>query len=107
MKNALQAIGRFLTALGQRAIREPVLLFGAIGASIAAWMPQLVDTDLEKAAVAAILIYLQRTFSTSKAGAQDQVATAAQAARHEALADVASLTPKPAPRVRKAVKKKP
>lgn len=92
-----------LIRIGQRMMREPVLLFGAVGAAVAAWLPQLVDTDLEKAAVAAILLYLQRTFSTSKANAADQVSAAADAARDRALADVASLS---APTRARATRKK-
>lgn len=80
-----------LRALGARLIREPVLLFGAMGAVIAAWLPFLVDTEVETAAVAAVLLWLQRSFSTSKANAADQIADASEKARAEALADVASL----------------
>lgn len=105
MTKIIEALARAAQALSRRGIREPVLLFGAIGASIAAWAPQLVDTDKEVAAVAAITLYLQRRFSTSRANAEDQVATAATAARHEALADVASLkAPAPARRARKTTK---
>lgn len=95
---------KVLQMIGSRLIREPVLLFGAIAASIAAWLPQLVDTDLEKAAVAAILLYLQRSFSTSKANLDDQVNAAQDAARDKALADVASLKA-PAKPVKKTAKK--
>lgn len=65
-----------LAALLDRIAREPVLGFGAIGLSITAWAPSLVDNDAKKAAVAGILLWLQRTFSTSKKTAEENVTTA-------------------------------
>lgn len=59
-----------------RASREPVLGFGAIGLGITAWWPALVDNDAKKAAVGGILLYLQRIFSTSKKSADENVANA-------------------------------
>lgn len=87
-----------LKAFLERLAREPVLLFGAVGLSITAWAPSLVDTDPEKAAVAAILLFLQRAFSTSKRTVEETVDQARSAARDGALADVASLKAPAKPR---------
>lgn len=65
-----------LKALYDRASREPVLFFGAVGLSITAWEPAWVATDAKKAAVAGILLYLQRIFSTSKKSADENIAIA-------------------------------
>lgn len=54
-----------------RISREPVLGFGAIGLAITAWVPSWVNGDAKKAAVAGILLWLQRTFSTSKKSADE------------------------------------
>lgn len=65
-----------LKGLFDRAAREPVLFFGAVGLSITAWAPQLIDTDAKKAAMAGIILYLQRVFSSSKKAAEEQLAAA-------------------------------
>lgn len=80
-----------LKGLIDRAAREPVLGFGAVGLSITAWWPQFVDNDAKKAAVTGILLFLQRIFSSSKKTAEEQVGAAkaeAQQAKVDAKADV-------------------
>lgn len=71
-----------------RIAREPVLGFGAVALSITAWAPGWVDTDAKKAAMAGILIWLQRTFSTSKKTADEQTESAKYigAVQHQAIA---------------------
>lgn len=97
-----------LKGLLERLAREPVLFFGAVGLSITAWLPDLVDTDAETAAVAAILLFLQRAFSTSKRTVEEKVDQAHTAARDGALADVASLKTPAKPRAAaKRVRKSP
>ena len=49
-----------------RALREPVLLFGLVPLYLAAEQPQLIDTDLKVAFWAGVTLYFQRIFSTSK-----------------------------------------
>jgi hypothetical protein len=76
-----------------RISREPVLAFGAIGLSITAWAPSVVNTDAKKAALAGILLFLQRTFTTSRKTAAENVETAKYvgAVEHQAVATAAQL----------------
>lgn len=65
-----------MTALSKildRLAREPVLFFGLFGLYITAYQEQLVDTDAKKAFVAAAVLWAQRTFSTSKRTADENV----------------------------------
>ena len=76
-----------------RLSREPVLGFGAIALSITAWAPSWVDTDAKKAALAGILLWLQRTFTTSRKTADENVETAKYvgAVEHQAVVTAAQL----------------
>lgn len=86
-----------MIALIQRVIdriaREPVLGLGAAGLSITAWAPTWVDTDAKKAAMAGILLWLQRTFSTSKKTADENVESAKYigAVEHQNVANAAKM----------------
>lgn len=76
-----------------RIAREPVLGLGAIALSITAWEPGWVDTDAKKAAMAGILLWLQRTFSTSKKTADENVESAKYvgAVEHQNIAHAAQI----------------
>jgi hypothetical protein len=82
-----------------RISREPVLGFGAIALSIAAWWPSLVSTDAKKAALAGILLWLQRTFTTSRKTADENVEGAKYvgAVEHQAIATAAQVIAASAP----------
>lgn len=82
-----------LKSFVDRMTREPVLGFGAVGLSITAWAPALVDNDAKKAAVAGILLYLQRILSVSKKTSEEQVETAKYvgAVEHQAVTNAAKV----------------
>lgn len=75
----IQSVFKLLDRFG----REPVMFFGAAGLAITAWAPDAVDTDAKKAALAAIILWLQRSFSTSKRTHEEQVDVARYAGQIE------------------------
>lgn len=82
-----------MKGLFDRLSREPVLGFAAVGLAITAWLPQWVDNDAKKLAMAGIIAWLQRTFSKSKKTAEEdeEAAKYVGAVEHQAVVSAGTI----------------
>lgn len=65
-----------LPKIVDRFAREPVLFFGAIEAYLLGFHEDVFNTDLKKGFLTAAMLWLMRTFSTSKRTADENVEVA-------------------------------